>query len=150
MLEVGNGRLTSDEMYTHMTLWSLLDAPLLIGCDMTKMDDLTTSLFTNDEVLAVNQDPLGKQAYRIKQDGPTEVWMKPMADGTVAVGLFNRGAAPAEAAVGWSDLKLTGPQPVRDLWRQQDLGSRDAEYSATVNSHGAVLIRVGTPSTTQP
>jgi alpha-galactosidase len=146
MLEVGNGRLTSDEMYTHMTLWCLLDAPLLIGCDMTQMDALTTSLFTNDEVLAVNQDSLGKQAYRVKQDGPTEVWMKPMADGTLAVSLFNRGASPAQVAVAWSDLKLTGPQPVRDLWRQQDLGAQDAGYSATVNSHGAVLIRVGTPA----
>jgi alpha-galactosidase len=145
MLEVGNGKLTPDEMYTHMTLWSLLDAPLLIGCDMTQMDALTTSLFTNDEVLAVNQDELGKQASRIKQDGQTEIWMKPMADGTVAVGLFNRGPAAADVAVNWSDLKLTGPQMVRDLWRQKDIGSQDSGWSTSVNSHGAAMIRVGTP-----
>jgi alpha-galactosidase len=143
MLEVGNGRLTSDEMYTHMTLWCLLDAPLLIGCDMTRMDDLTTSMFTNDEVLAVNQDSLGKQAYRIKQDGTTEVWAKPMADGSMAVGLFNRGAAAATVSVAWSDLKLTGLQPVRDLWRQRDLGSQEAGYSVKVDSHGAAMVQVG-------
>jgi alpha-galactosidase len=147
MLEVGNGKLTSDEMYTHMTLWCLLDSPLLIGCDMTKMDDLTTSLFTNDEVLAVNQDSLGKQAARIKQDGQTEVWAKPMADGSVAVGLFRRGPAPATVSVAWSDLRLAGRQAVRDLWRQSDLGSQDAGYSVQVNSHGAALIRVGAPAT---
>jgi alpha-galactosidase len=149
MLEVGNGNLTSDEMYSHMTLWSMLDAPLLIGCDMTRMDDLTTSLFTNDEVLAVNQDALGKQAYRIKQDGETEVWTKPLADGTEAVALFNRGPAPGEVAVAWSDLKRTGPQTIRDLWRQKDLGAQDAGWSTKVNSHGAVLIRVGAPRTQQ-
>jgi alpha-galactosidase len=146
MLEVGNGPLSSDEMYTHMTLWSLLDSPLLIGCDMTKMDPLTTSLFSNDEVLAVNQDSLGKQAYRIKQDGATEVWMKPMADGTLAVGLFNRGPSAGEVSVNWSDLKLNGPQQVRDLWRQKDLSAQKMGWSTTVNSHGAALIRVGTPA----
>jgi alpha-galactosidase len=145
MLEIGNGKLTPDEMYTHITLWSLLDAPLLIGCDMTKMDALTTSLFTNDEVLAVNQDSLGKQAYRVKQDGQKEIWMKPLADGTVAVGLFNRGPEAADVSVRWSDLKLTGTQAVRDLWRQKDIGSQDSGWTTRVNSHGAVLIRIGTP-----
>jgi alpha-galactosidase len=144
MLEVGNGKLTPDEMYTHMTLWCLLDSPLLIGCDMTKMDDLTLSLFTNDEVLAVNQDSLGKQATRIEQDGQTEVWAKPMADGSVAVGFFNRGPNPATVSINWSDLKMTGSQPVRDLWRQQELGSHDSGCSVQVNSHGAALVQVGT------
>ena len=145
MLEVGNGRLTSDEMYTHMTLWSILASPLLIGCDMTKMDALTTSMFSNDEVLAVNQDALGKQGWRAKQDGETEVWMKPMADGTMAVGLFNRGAEAAKVSVAWSDLKLEGAQAVRDLWRETDLPQEAAGYSTMVNSHGAALVRVGTP-----
>ena len=147
MLEIGNGKLTSDEMYTHMTLWCLLDSPLLIGCDMTKMDDLTLSLFTNDEVLAVNQDSLGKQASRIKQASQTEVWAKPMVDGSMAVGLFNRGPEAKTVSVAWSDLKMTGPQPVRDLWRQSDVGSQAAGYSVQVNSHGAALIRVGAPAT---
>jgi alpha-galactosidase len=84
-------RLSAHEQITHITLWSLLCSPLLIGCDMTRLDEFTLSLLTNDEVLAVNQDPLGKQAARIKNDGDVEVWAKPMEDGSLAVGLFNRG-----------------------------------------------------------
>jgi alpha-galactosidase len=85
--------LTPDEQYTHITLWSLLSAPLLIGCDMTRMDDFTRSLLTNDEVLAVNQDALGKPAGRIVEDVEHggEIWARPLADGTMAVGIFNRG-----------------------------------------------------------
>jgi alpha-galactosidase len=83
-------RLTPNEQYTHITLWSLLCSPLLIGCDMTKFDDFTLNLLTNDEVIAVNQDPLGKQAGRIAQDGELEIWAKPMQDGSKAVGLFIR------------------------------------------------------------
>ncbi len=162
--------LTADEQYTHISLWCLLAAPLLIGCDLTQMDDFTLGLLTNDEVLAVDQDPLGKQATRVKEDpaAGVEVWARPLADGTIAVGLFNRGRyeieppprpkkgepapkpiwklrdratgkvdefdgeADAEAALrktagavevvaDWSDLHLSGPQPVRDLWRQKDL-----------------------------
>lgn len=145
MLEIGNGNLTPDEMYTHMTLWCLLSAPLLIGCDMTRMDDLVVSLFSNDEVLAVNQDPLGRQGYRVKQDGTNEVWIKPLTDGTTAVGFFNRGEPPATVAVRWSELKLSGNEAVRDLWRQKDLGRQPAGLSATVAPHGAELFRVGSP-----
>ena len=85
-------QLTPDEQYTHISLWSLLSAPLLLGCDMPKLDAFTLSLLTNDEVLDVDQDPLGKQATRL--DGEAEVWVKDMEDGSKAVGLFNRGEAP--------------------------------------------------------
>jgi alpha-galactosidase len=142
MLEIGNGKLTPDENYTHMTLWCMLDAPLLIGCDMPKMTPFTISLFTNDEVLAVNQDSLGKQGWRAKQDGSTEVWMKPLADGSLAVAFFNRGEAPANVSVQWSDLKLSGPQAVRDLWRQKGVGNQASGYSVNVASHGAELFKV--------
>ncbi|HEY1684835.1 MAG TPA: putative Ig domain-containing protein [Tepidisphaeraceae bacterium] len=86
-------QLTHDEQVTHITLWCLLASPMLIGCDMTKLDDFTLSLLTNDEVLAIDQDPLGKEARRIAVDeqAGTEVWARPLADGTMAVGLFNRG-----------------------------------------------------------
>src|SRR4029077_21265668 len=86
-------RLTHDEQYTHVSLWCLSAAPMLIGCDMTKFDDFTLSLLTNDEVLAVDQDPLGKQGRRVKEDTAAgyEIWSRPLADGTTAVGLFNRG-----------------------------------------------------------
>ena len=133
-------RLSAHEQITHITLWSLLCSPLLIGCDMTRLDEFTLSLLTNDEVLAVNQDPLGKQAARIKTDGDVEVWAKPMEDGSLAVGLFNRGEKSNPVKVAWGELGLTGPKSVRDLWRQKDLGTVDREYSAVVARHGASLI----------
>ena len=143
MLEIGNKGLSPDECYTHMTLWSLLASPLLIGCDMTTMDPFTVSLFTNDEVLAVNQDALGKQGYRLRKNGDQEVWIKPLADGSMAVGLFNEGKAPTEISLEWSELKLLGQPAVRDLWRQKDLVPKDLDgVQLAVASHGAELLRV--------
>jgi len=134
--------LTPNEQYTHISLWCLLTAPLLIGCDMTQLDPFTMSLLSNDEVLEVNQDPLGHQAARVAVNGSTEVWAKDMEDGSKAVGLFNRGYEAANVTVNWSDLGLSGKQKVRDLWRQQDLGQFGDNYSAEVPRHGVVLIRV--------
>jgi alpha-galactosidase len=140
-----NTRLKPNEQLTHITLWSLLAAPLLIGCDMTRMDDFTRALLTNSEVLAVNQDPLGKQAWPVKKADPIEVWARPLADGAWAVGLFNRGPLPAKVKVTWADLKLDGLQPVRDLWQQKDLGSFADGFEAATPPHGAVLVKVGQP-----
>jgi alpha-galactosidase len=142
MLEVGNGNLTPDENYTHMTLWCMLSAPLLIGCDMPKMDPFIVSLFSNDEVLAVSQDAAGKQGWRATQDGQKEVWIKPLADGSLAVAFFNRGDAPADVSAQWAQLKLDGPQAVRDLWRQKDLGVQQTGYTVNVAAHGAELFKV--------
>jgi len=147
MLEIGNKGLTPDECYTHMTLWCLLASPLLIGCDMTQMDAVTVDIFSNDEVIGVNQDALGKQGYRVAQQGDSEVWAKPLADGTLAVGLFNRSTQPATVSIRWADLKLQGPQAVRDLWRQKDTGPQESELSCPVAPHSAELFRVGTPHT---
>jgi alpha-galactosidase len=127
---------------THITLWALLASPLLIGCDMTRLDDFTLSLLTNDEVLDVHQDALGKQAARIAQQGGLEVWAKDMDDGSTAVGLFNRGESAATVRARWSDLGLTGKYLVRDLWRQKDAGIFDNEFPATVARHGAVMIKL--------
>ncbi len=135
-------RLTPNEQITHITLWSLLCSPLLIGCDMTKFDDFTLALLTNDEVLDVNQDPLGKQAKRISVNGTLEVWAKEMEDGSRAVGLFNRGPHKASVKVAWSELGISGQQKVRDLWQQKELGAFEKEFTAAVPRHGAVLIRV--------
>jgi alpha-galactosidase len=136
-------RLTPNEQYTHISLWCLLASPLLIGCDMTQMDDFTLSLLTNDEVLEVNQDPLGRQAARVAQDGALEVWAKDMEDGSKAVGLFNRDDKAATVTAKWSDLGMTGKQKVRDLWRQTDLGKFSGEFKTEVPRHGVVLIKVG-------
>ncbi len=136
-------RLTPNEQYTHISLWCMLCSPLLIGCDMTRLDDFTLSLLTNDEVLDVSQDPLGRQAGRIAKDGQLEVWAKDLEDGSKAVGLFNRGEDEAPVTVHWSDLGLSGKQPVRDLWRQQDLGKFANQFQAQVPRHGVVLVKIG-------
>ena len=133
--------LTPNEQYTHISLWCLLTAPLLIGCDMTQFDAFTLNLLSNDEVLAVDQDPLGRQASRVAQVGKLEVWAKEMADGSKVAGLFNRGSVEARVTAKWSELGLDGPKVVRDLWRQQDLGKFDNEFSATVPRHGVVLVK---------
>lgn len=148
-------KLTPDEQYTHISLWSLLAAPLLIGCDLAQLDDFTISLLTNDEVIAVNQDPLGKQAYRFKADSSSQVWVKPLEDGSLAIGLFYTGSeSPVETflwdgvqhkreiAISLEELGLKGPQKIRDLWKQQELGIFNNDFSAEVNYHGTVLIRV--------
>ena len=135
-------RLTPNEQYTHISLWCLLASPLLIGCDMTQLDDFTLGLLTNDEVIEVNQDPLGKQAHRISKDENVEVWAKDMEDGSKAVGLFNRGEFENSVTVKWSDLGISGKQIVRDLWRQQDAGAFADSFTVKVARHGVMLIRV--------
>ncbi len=135
-------RLTPNEQYTHISLWCLLCSPLLIGCDMTQFDDFTLGLLTNDEVLEVNQDPLGQQAGRVSKEGNLEVWAKKMEDGSLAVGLFNRGVIANRVTAKWSDLGLTGKQRVRDLWRQTDIGAFDGRFEASVPRHGVLLVRL--------
>jgi alpha-galactosidase len=135
-------RLTPAEQYTHVSLWALLAAPLLIGADMTQLDAFTLGLLTNDEVLDVDQDPLGRQAARLSQEGEREVWARPLEDGSHAVGLFNRGYLPAKVSVSWSAAGVQGPQVVRDLWRQTDLGVHQDGFAADVPAHGVVLVRL--------
>jgi alpha-galactosidase len=132
-------RLTPDEQYTHVSLWCLLSAPLFIGGDLD-LDPFTLNLLTNDEVLAVDQDALGKQAARISQNGSAEVWAKEMEDGSRAIGLFNRGNEPQHITASWNKLHLAGPQIVRDLWRQKDIGTFADHFDALIPSHGVLLI----------
>jgi len=134
--------LTPNEQYTHVSLWCLVAAPLIFSGDITRLDDFTLSLLTNDEVIDVDQDPLGKPGRRVAIDGDLEVWARDMQDGTKAVGLFNRGEDAATVTAKWADLGLAGKQIVRDLWRQQDLGKYDGEFKAAVPRHGVVLIRL--------
>ena len=136
-------RLTPDEQYTHVSLWCLLSAPLLIGCDLTTLDEFTLSLLTNDEVLDVNQDPLGHQARRMVETGDVQIWAKNMEDGSKAVGLFNMHALNTqEITVKWSDLGIEGKQVVRDLWRQKDVKTSSKGYSVEVPPHGVVLVKI--------
>ncbi len=140
-------KLTPDEQYTHISLWCLLSAPLLIGCDIAQMDDFTLGLLTNDEVLALDQDSLGKQATQISSDGDKVIYAKHLEDGSTAVGLFNRGTTETTISVHWGpwgDLAMAGATKllVRDLWRQKDLGIFDGKFEAKVAPHGVVLVRL--------
>lgn len=135
-------KLTPSEQYTHITLWSLLSSPLLIGCDLTKLDSFTLNLLTNDEVIAVNQDPLGKPAHRVRKTGDIQVWSRPLSDGSTAVGIFNLGETPALGSASWSELKLSGSKKVRDLWRQKSLGSMKGGLKTELRPHGCSLFRI--------
>jgi alpha-galactosidase len=139
-------KLTPNEQYTHISLWCLLGSPLLIGCDMTQLDDFTLNLLTNDEVVEVSQDPLGRQASRVFKEGDLEVWAKDLEDGSKAVGLFNRGVWKSRVAVRWSDLGIQGKQAVRDLWRQKELGTFEKEFTTPVPRHGVVLVKMSKKS----
>jgi alpha-galactosidase len=142
MLEVGNGGMSATEYRTHMSLWCLLAAPLLAGNDIRSMSPETVSILTNREAIAIDQDSLGKQGYRVAQDGATEVWAKALAGNQWAVGLFNRGPEAVRVTVHWKDLGLTGKHAVRDLWAHKDRGSQKDQFWYEVPSHGVVLLRV--------
>jgi alpha-galactosidase len=136
-------RLTPDEQYLHMTQWCMASAPLLLGCDLDQLDDFTLNLVSNDEVIAVDQDALGKQATLASNDGNTLlVYLKNLEDGSKAVALYNLGSERTKIIAKWADLKLTGKRSVRDLWRQKDLGQFADEFSLTVGPHGAELVKI--------
>jgi hypothetical protein len=136
-------RLTPSEQYTHISLWCLLSSPLLIGCDLSQLDPFTLNLLTNDEVLAVNQDPLGKQAVQVKANPSYEIWMKQMEDGSNALGLFNLTEKPLVIPVDTRDLNLSGILKMRDLWKQIDLGLVENHFEMLVMPHGARMIILG-------
>jgi alpha-galactosidase len=154
MLVVGNvgwgpnlhpTRLTPGEQMLHLALWALQAAPLFIGADLSTLDAFTLALLTNDEVLDVDQDPLGRAAARVWKEERLEVWARPLADGTTAVGLFNRGLTPHKVTAHWSQMGIRGRQAVRDLWQRLDLGTFDDSFTATVPRHGVVFVKIGTP-----
>ena len=134
--------LTPNEQYAHVSLWCLVAAPLIFSGDITRLDDFTVGLLNNDEVIDVDQDPLGRPGRRVAVEGETEVWAKDMEDGSKAVGLFNRGEMAADVRVKWTDLGLAGSRQVRDLWRQQDLGVFPDLFHTNVPRHGVALLRV--------
>ena len=142
MLEIGNGGMTDEEYRTHMSLWALLAAPLLAGNDLSRVTPADLAILTNKDVIAVDQDPLGKGADRISQEGPAEVWSRPLAGGAVAVGLFNRAETPNPVSF---TLAQAGAQPsarIRDLWAGSGVQPSDGKYTAMVPPHGVVLLRL--------
>jgi alpha-galactosidase len=149
-------RLTPDEQYTHISLWCLLAAPLLLGCDLAQLDEFTIGLLTNDEVLDMHQDPLGKEGGLLRRGDGREVWVRDLADGSKAVGLFYPandlsdpsgyfswdGESGTDISFRGAELGFRGKFRVRDLWRQKDLGGSSDMFTAHVPWHGVVLLKV--------
>ncbi|HXN94444.1 MAG TPA: glycoside hydrolase family 27 protein [Candidatus Acidoferrales bacterium] len=142
MLEVGNGGMKRDEYRTHMALWALLAAPLLAGNDLRNMSPETKDLLLNSEVLAVDQDVKGVQGHRVWEEGPLEIWVKPLADGSHAVGLFNRSESATKMTLDFKSIGAPASAKLRDLLDHQDLGTVQNSYSAEVPKHGVVLLKV--------
>jgi alpha-galactosidase len=144
-------RLTPAEQYTHISLWCLLSAPLLIGCDLERLDAFTLNLLTNDEVIAINQDSLGRSARRVATIGAIDVFQKELDDGGVALGFFNRGDVVHTITAKLDRLGLGGRRAVRDLWRQKDDGAFTNDLPVTVEPHDVALYKVtAAPAATGP
>ncbi len=139
---IGGSGCTDIEYRTHFSLWCMLAAPLMIGADIRKLDAVSFETLTNPEMIAIDQDPLGRQGYRVARQLVTEIWQKPLANGDLAVGLFNRSNQAANITAPWSDLLIDGEYQVRDLWQHKDMGFYSQSYSAEVESHGCVMLRL--------
>jgi alpha-galactosidase len=144
MLEVGNGGMTTPEYRAHFSLWCLLAAPLMAGNDLRSMTPETKEILTNKDVIAIDQDSLGRQGYRVRKDGDLEVWAKKLAGKDYAVVLLNRGKADATMAVSWQEIGLPydAAPLVRDLWTKKETPGVKGNFVATVPSHDVVMIRV--------
>jgi alpha-galactosidase len=133
--------LTPDEQYSYMSMWSLMAAPLIFSGDMGHLDEFTLNVLCNHEVIAVDQDPLGKQAKILRHNDHELILVKEMEDGSKTMGLFNLDLNSGEIQISWNEAGITGKQTVRDLWRQQDIGKYKGLFSAVVPSHGVILVR---------
>jgi alpha-galactosidase len=143
MLEVGNGGMSATEYRAHFSLWCLLAAPLIAGNDLRTMSAETLEILTNREVIAVDQDVLGRQGTRLIARDGMELWSKPLKDGSVALGLFNRGEAPANASFTWVEAGFSRrPASARDLWRHSDIALAEGGLSTAVPSHGVIILVV--------
>jgi alpha-galactosidase len=142
MLEVGNGKMHPDEYRTHMALWAILAAPLLAGNDIRSMSEQTKEMLLNREIIAVDQDSKGEQGRRVWDEGPLEIWVKPLADSSKAAGLFNRGESTLKITLNLSQIGMGPKARLRDLWEHRDLGSVENSYTADVPKHGVVMLKV--------
>jgi alpha-galactosidase len=142
MLEVGNGGMTDDEYRQHMTLWVILAAPLLAGNDLSKMSPETLAILTNKDVIAVDQDKLGKQGDRVWAEGPTEIWAKPLSGGAKAVALFNRAPDPKSITLKLSEVGFGANAKMRDLWTGKDVTATNGSYTVLIPKHGTVLLKI--------
>ena len=142
MLEVGNGGLTASEERAHFSLWCMLAAPLIAGNDLRNMTKETKEILTNKEVIAVDQDKLGMQGYRIVDEQNFEVYMKPLSDGDTAICLFNRGEETKNVNINWSEYKISGNFKIRDLWKHADAGTTATAFKTSIPKHDVVVLRL--------
>jgi alpha-galactosidase len=144
MLEVGNGGMTDVEYKSHFSLWALLAAPLIAGNDLRTMRPEIHDILTNKEVIAVDQDALGREGERVAKNGDLEVWAKQLKDGGRAVVLLNRGGSEQDISFTWEDIGYPNSvsAAVRDLWMHKDLGKLTGKFSAKVVPHGVVMVTV--------
>eukprot|EP01018_Ginkgo_biloba_P017177 Gb_38041 [translate_table: standard] len=143
MLEVGNGHMTGEEYGSHFSIWALMKAPLLIGCDVRSMTKVTYRILSNREVIEVNQDPLGIQGQKVSKQGDLEVWAGPLSNNRVAVILWNRSSSRATITANWKDigLKPSAVVRVRNLWRHRVLtGSHQGSLTASVKPHACKIL----------
>jgi alpha-galactosidase len=136
--------MTTTEYQAHFSLWALLAAPLIAGNDLRSMTPEIHDILTNKEVIAMDQDPLGREGRRVWKDGDLEVWGKQLKNGDRAVILLNRGSSQHEIVVNWEQIgyPVRLSAAVRDLWAHKDLGEFMGKFSATVASHGVVMVTV--------
>jgi alpha-galactosidase len=142
MLEIGNGAMNETEYKTHMSLWAMLAAPLLAGNDLRSMSPEILAILTNRDVIAIDQDKLGKQGRRVWQSGDQEIWSRPLSGDAQALAFFNRSSAAATVKVKWTDLNVNGKWKMRDLWSHQSVDWPGSDYSLTIPAHGVVLLRL--------
>jgi alpha-galactosidase len=143
MLEVGNGSMTLPESRGHFSLWCILAAPLIAGNDVRHMKDEVHDILTNRDAIAVDQDPLGKQGFRVSKDDGKEIWAKELSGGDWAVGALNTGSESAKLDVDWNKLDfLKDTYTVRDLWTKQDVGDTSKPYTTEVDSHDVAFLRL--------
>lgn len=134
---------TDTEYRSNMSLWCLLAAPLIASNDLRNMNKVTLGILTNKEAIAVNQDPLGKQATRVLKRGDIEVWAKALSGGAKAVGVLNRNDNEAKSfTLQWSLLEMSGNQKVRHLWMHKDLGIFKKNISLRIKPHETVLLKI--------
>ena len=136
-----DSRLTPSEQYTHVSLWSLLSAPLMLGCDLSKMDKFTYNLLSNDEVIAIDQDKWAKGPKKFELKDDVQVWVKELSDGSYALGIFNLSDNPMHKVFNFSEVGFKGNYAVRDVWRQKNMVSGN-QVDAAIPKHGVLLIKI--------
>ena len=142
MMVIANGAMNDREYQSHMTLWCILNSPVILSNDLSNMSQGTKDILMNPEIIAVNQDVLGEQAVKVSDNGDQEIYARNMSDSSKVVGLLNRGSSSASMSVSWDLLGITGKQTVRDLWQRMDLGIFEDAFSCDVESHECVMLKI--------